>query len=139
MSASKKKGTAWETAVVEWFRAHGHPYCERRALNGNRDRGDIALPGVVLELKNTSRLELAAAVDEARAEAVNAGVDIYAAVIKRRGKGDPGDAYVVTDLRTFNRLLSDEDVEAAFAHNERTLTEAIRHGEQMWLDGGRSA
>jgi hypothetical protein len=106
VTASKKRGTAFESAVVAWLRANGRPQVERRALNGARDRGDIAgLPNSVLECKATSRLDLAGAVDEARVEAANAGVDLYAAVIKRRGRGDPGDAYVVTDLRTWNRML----------------------------------
>lgn len=108
MSASKRKGTLFESAVVEWLRAHGHPYAERRALRGGRDAGDIAgLPGVVLELKSCNRIELAAWMDEARQEAANAGVELFAVIAKRRGKGDPGDAYVITDLATFNLLLAD--------------------------------
>jgi hypothetical protein len=111
MSASKRKGTAWESAVVDWLRAHGHPYCERRALNGSRDRGDITgIPNVVVEAKNTNRHDFAGAVDEARVEAANARVDIFVAVIKRKGKGDPGEAYAVTTLDVFNRLLLDDPV-----------------------------
>ena len=58
---SKAKGTAWETAVVDYLRANGHPHAERRALSGNTDRGDIAgVPGVVIECKNAKTMALAA-------------------------------------------------------------------------------
>lgn len=41
MSASKRKGTSFETAVVGYLRdEHGLPV-ERRALRGTRDCGDI--------------------------------------------------------------------------------------------------
>lgn len=33
MSASKDRGTRWETAVVRWLRDHGFPHAERRALS----------------------------------------------------------------------------------------------------------
>ena len=45
MSASKSKGTAWETAIVRFLKDRGWPNAERRALGGANDRGDIA--GVV--------------------------------------------------------------------------------------------
>lgn len=104
-----KKGPKHEADVVEWLRAHGFPYAERRVQGGSRDRGDVAgVPGVVLELKNCNRVELAAWVDEARAEARNAGVDVFAVVAKRKGKGDPGESYVITTLATFAALLADD-------------------------------
>ena len=31
---SKQRGTAWETAVVDYMRKHGFPYAERRVTNG---------------------------------------------------------------------------------------------------------
>lgn len=40
---SKKKGTAAETRVVKYLREHGID-CERRALHGNEDLGDILIP-----------------------------------------------------------------------------------------------
>lgn len=102
-----KKGPKFEADVVDWMRANGWPYAERRVMGGIRDRGDIAgIPELVAELKNTNRHDLAGALDEAKAEAANAGVEIYVTIMKRRGKGDPGDAYAVTDLRTFNRLFA---------------------------------
>lgn len=106
-----KRGPKFEADVVAWLQTHGYPYAERRVMGGNRDRGDIAgVPGVVLELKNCNRIELAAWIDEAQSEAKNAGVDVWAVVAKRKGKGDPGDAYVITNLATFAALLGDDIV-----------------------------
>lgn len=101
-----KKGPKFEADVVAWLCEHGFPYAERRVMGGSRDRGDVGgIPGVVLELKNCARQELAGWVDEARAEAANAGVSVWAVVAKRRGKGDPGEAFVITNLVTFAALL----------------------------------
>lgn len=101
-----KKGPLFEAQVVEWLKANGFPYAERRVMGGANDKGDISgVPGVCLELKNQGAAALAAWVDEARVEAGNAGVDVFAVVHKRRGKGDPGEAYVTLPLVVFARLI----------------------------------
>lgn len=108
MSAAKAKGTAAETAVVNFLRRSGWPHCERRALSGALDKGDIAgIPGVVIEVKNQAKLDLAGFVDEAETERANDGADVAAAWIKRRGKGDPADWYVAMTGRQFLELLLD--------------------------------
>lgn len=108
MSASRRKGTAFETAVVNFLREAGYDAAERRALQGRLDRGDIAgLPGWTLECKAEKTISLAQYMDEARAEAANAGTDLYAAVVKRRGKG-VGEAYVIVPLSLFvSRFLQE--------------------------------
>ncbi len=99
MNPSKRKGTQFETDVVIYLRDHGFPNVERRALRGNLDCGDIAgIPDWVLECKATRTIDLAGAIDEAESERFNMGARYGAAVIKRRGKGDPGHAYVVQTL-----------------------------------------
>lgn len=108
-ATAKKAGTAWETAIVQTLIAYGYPHAERRRLSGAHDRGDIAgVPGVVIEAKNTNRLELAAAVDEANIEAANAHVPIGVAWFKRKGKPSPLDGYVVMDGATFLRLIQEQ-------------------------------
>ena len=93
MSAARQKGTAAETAVVRFLRANGYQHAERRALAGSQDRGDVAgVGGVVIEVKNCKRMELAAWIDEAEDEAN--GTEIAAVWHKRVGRGDPGDWYV---------------------------------------------
>lgn len=108
MSASKKKGSAWETSIVDYLRRHGVPHAERRVSNGAaKDRGDIAgMPGVVVEAKNAARVEMAAWLDEAEAERRNDGADLAVVWIKRRQRTNPGDGFVVMAGATLVRLLT---------------------------------
>lgn len=106
MSRSKTKGTAWETAICRYLAEEGFPHVERRALTGNRDRGDIAgIPGVVIEAKNTQRAELAAWIDEAAIEQANDRADHSAVWHHRRGKACAADGFVTMTGATFVRLL----------------------------------
>lgn len=108
MSASRRKGTAWESAIVDYLTANGATQTERRALCGNSDRGDIAgIPGLVIEAKNEKRIDLAGYVTEAEAERTNDGARIGLAWVKRRGKTSPGEAYVVMTGANLVRLLVD--------------------------------
>ncbi len=104
---SRRKGSAWETAIVDYLRARGWPYVERRALGGNKDRGDVAgIPGCVIEAKNAKTINLAGWLDEANTERDNDHADLGVVWFKRRGRTDPGAAYVLMDGDTFIRLLT---------------------------------
>jgi hypothetical protein len=108
MSAAKQKGTAAETAVVDYLRPQ-FPNVERRALAGVNDRGDVSgIPGVVIEIKNCARQELAAWVDEAETERRNAHATVGAVWHKRRGKGNPGQWFVTMTGETFTRLIGEQ-------------------------------
>lgn len=107
MSASKRKGTAWEAAVVDYLRDNRVPHAERRALNGSKDRGDIAgIPGVVIETKSAAKVELAAWLDEAETERANDGAEIGVVWFKRRGRTSPSQAFVLLDGATLIKLLA---------------------------------
>jgi hypothetical protein len=107
VSRNKAKGTAAESAVVNYLRQWA-PLTERRALNGALDRGDVAgIPGVCLEVKSHAHIDLAAFVDEAVKEGRNDRADVAAAWIKRRGKGSPADWYVAMTGAQFVDLLID--------------------------------
>lgn len=107
MNKSKRKGTAWESAIVEYLKTW-FPWVERRALSGSSDKGDIAgIPGVVIEAKDAQRHELAAWMDETEAERKNANASIGLLVIKRRRK-KVEDAYAVMTLRQAVELIRDE-------------------------------
>lgn len=109
MSASKRKGTSAETAVVNFLRIAGFTQAERRTLNGAKDRGDIAgLPGVVIEVKNCARQELASWVQEAELERDNDHATLGVVWHKRRGKGNPGDWFVTMSGAQFANLLRDQ-------------------------------
>lgn len=106
MSTAKRKGTAWETAIVTHLQAHGATHAERRALAGANDKGDVTgIPGVVIEAKSAARLELGVWLAEAHAERANAGAALGVVWAKRRGKAQPADGYVVMDGATFTHLL----------------------------------
>ena len=109
MNASKNRGTYAESRVVEYLRTRGWPYVERRALSGQRDRGDIAgIVNVVLEVKSAKQLNLSGWLAEVRAEAANDGErSLGFAWIKRRGTSDPGEWYVLTDGATLTKLLKE--------------------------------
>ncbi len=107
MSASKRKGTTWESAIVDYLRANGAPQAERRAPSGTKDRGDIAgVPSTVIEAKSCARTELAAWLDEAEAERRNDNMAPVAVLWhKRRGKASPGQAFVTMTGAQFINLL----------------------------------
>ena len=103
---SKQRGTRWESAIVDYVRDHGFPHCERRALSGGKDKGDLNIaPGLVIEAKCQSRHSFAEWLDEATEETANAGADIGMVWAHRRGKSSPGAGYVVMDGETAVRLL----------------------------------
>lgn len=61
---------------------------ERRALCGNKDKGDLVSKLWALECKAPGRgkpLNLSTAMNEAKVEAVNAGVHRYAVISRRTG------------------------------------------------------
>lgn len=100
MSKQRAKGTAAETAVVRYLQAQGFIHVERRALHGTQDKGDITgLPGVVIEVKNHAKLDLAGWLKELEQEMVNAKADFGFVVAKKRGTTDPGEWYVVMPLK----------------------------------------
>lgn len=111
VNRSKQKGTAAESAVVQFLQRNGWRNVERRALAGSTDKGDIAgVQDTVIEVKDCAKLELSAWLNEAETERVNAGAYYGFVWAKRRGKSDPGDWYVVMDGDTLIRLLEEAGV-----------------------------
>lgn len=106
MSASKQRGTRWESEVCAYLRTAGFPHVERRAANGSKDRGDIAgIPGVVVEAKSAARITLAEWVNEAAVEQANDGADYGVVWAKRKGKTSAAHGYVVMTGEQFAALL----------------------------------
>ncbi len=108
MSASKQKGTGWETSVVQYLRECGWPHAERRALSGAQDKGDLlGIPGLVIEAKACVKHALAEWLDEATIERDNANARHGVVWFKRRGYTSPGRAFVLMDGETFTNLLAE--------------------------------
>jgi len=110
MSRSKQKGTAFERQVADYLAQETGQPIDREPLHGAKDEGDISgatLLGkrLALECKNHREAKLAEWVDEAKAEAGNAGAEWFAVAHKRRGKGDPAEQYVTTTLGQLARMM----------------------------------
>jgi hypothetical protein len=110
-SSARAAGARFERAVADWLKANVSEWIDRRVKTGARDCGDIAnlrtLDGrrVVVEVKDTARLDLAGWVREVEAERVNDGAVAGAVVHKRHGVGDPGRQWVTMTLADFAALL----------------------------------
>lgn len=118
MTASKSKGTAWETAIVRYLAGRGLP-ARRQPPAGRFDKADLVVedvPGLVIEAKNrrtrkregeapSEKSALAEWVDEAVEEAKNAGVPLGVVWHHRYLKKSPGDGYVTMTGDHFVVLL----------------------------------
>ena len=105
----KAKGSAFERAVCDYLRGHGHPYAERHYGAGRpADVGDVdGIVGWTLEVKNHKALDLAGWSNEAEHERQHGRQRFAAVIAKRRGK--PTDAaYVILSLATFAELLAED-------------------------------
>lgn len=105
-SRSKQKGTAWETAVVEWLKGHDIRTAARSALHGANDIGDIiGVENWTLECKNEGIYTPAQWVTELAREVSNNETDFGAVIAHRKGKVSPDDAYVLMSGRLFIPVL----------------------------------
>lgn len=102
----KAKGSSAERAVVDYLRANGFVHAERRLAGSSKDRGDIAgVPGVVIEVKNCERTNLAGWIAEAAVEQANDRADYGVVWHKRRGRSDAGQWYATLPAGQLVRLL----------------------------------
>lgn len=107
MSRSRAKGTAWESDLRAYMKANGHPYCERMALGGIRDSGDLTgVPGWLIEAKNVRAIELGAFMTTAERKAKRLGVDPVL-LIKRRSHS-VARGYAVVPIEVWARLVGGE-------------------------------
>lgn len=111
--SAKAAGTSFENLIAGYLALHVDDRIERRSKNGNKDRGDIAGlrhmgERVVVEAKNTTRINLARWAAEAEIERGND--DAVAALVahKRHGNGLAGDQWVTLTLRDLVALLTGE-------------------------------
>lgn len=95
MSKSRATGTQAETAVVRYLQ-NWWPAAERRALSGNKDKGDVAgIPGVVVEVKAAVTQLIGPWQRETLKEQENAGAVRCMLVVKRPYKPvSQWDAYI---------------------------------------------
>jgi hypothetical protein len=86
-SPYKIRGTRWESAVRDFLTANGLPVF-RPALHGSADKGDLfGIAGWTIQCRDTAKIDLAGAMDDARTQAANAKTPAFVAIVKRRHKG----------------------------------------------------
>lgn len=110
MSKSKAKGTAAETAIVNFLNEYGIS-AVRNPPQGAKDKGDInllKLP-VAVEVKNHATMKLAEWVDEVIVEKAHANKAIGVVFHKRLRKSSPGDWYVTMNGWDFLQILKTLD------------------------------
>lgn len=112
-TSAKKAGSKFERDVADYLAEHVDDRIDRRVKTGALDKGDIGglrVHGqrVVVECKDTARINLGGWASETETERVNdealAGVFIH----KRHGKGQPGDQWVTLTLRDLVSLITGE-------------------------------
>ena len=105
---SKRKGSAWELAIVKYLVDQGWKHAERRIAGSNIDKGDVyGIIGCVIEAKNEKRIDLAGYMKELQVEMVNAKADTGVAIVKKRGTTSVGDAYAVMPVEIWVKLMKD--------------------------------
>lgn len=126
MSRQRKKGTAFESMVVDYLNARFETdEFHRLGMQGANDEGDVwGLTShgrrVVLECKNVSTMALWKWVQEAEREAGNADAVCGLVVHKRKGAGVKsfGSTYVTTTLEGLAALITGES-QAEFEERKR--------------------
>ena len=105
-ASAKKAGSSFERSIADamaWNLQDDR--IDRRVKSGAQDKGDIGGlrtrdgARLVVECKNTTRLDLGHWVREAGIEAENDNAIAGIVVHKRRGKADPLEQYVTMTLR----------------------------------------
>lgn len=114
--SARQAGAKFERSIADYLAAHyGDDRIDRRVKHGAKDRGDIAGMRVhgqplVIECKNTTRLDLAGWAAEAETERGNddalAGVIIH----KRHGKTSPAQQWVTMTLRELLAIIDGERI-----------------------------
>ena len=110
-ASARAAGTRHERAVADYLAQHVDDRIDRRVKAGAKDRGDIGGvrhlgARVVVECKNTSRLEVGPWLTEAEVERVNDAATAGLVVAKRHGKGAPADQLVLMTLGDLVALLN---------------------------------
>jgi hypothetical protein len=106
VSAAKQKGTAWETALVNFLKSKGLD-ARRVAQSGMLDTGDIhGISPFVGQAKNYANLAdgLRLGVEGAEVQKVRAGEPFGVALVKRARK-PVAKGYAVMTVETFADLL----------------------------------
>lgn len=118
-ASAKKAGSVFEREIAEYLAEHIDDRIDRRVKNGAKDRGDIGgvrAPGggrIVVECKNTARVDLAGWAAEAEIERGNDDAIAGVTVHKRHGHSDPGQQWVTCTVNDLVALITGHRPEEA--------------------------
>ena len=112
-ASAKAAGSKFERDIADHLANVVDDRIDRRVKTGAKDRGDIGGVRVhgqrlVLECKNTSRINLGTWITEAHVEAGNDDALAGVIVHKRHGKGKPGDQWVTMTVNDLIALITGE-------------------------------
>lgn len=111
-ASARAAGSRFERVVADYLATElGDDRIDRRPKFGSKDRGDIGgirVHGqrVVVECKDTARLDIGPWLNEAEIERGNDDALVGLVVAKRHGKGNPADQLVVMTLADLVALMS---------------------------------
>lgn len=111
-ASARSAGTRFERTIADFLATRlGDDRIDRRPKTGAKDRGDIGgvrtpLGGrVVLECKDTTRLDLPGWLRQAEVERGNDDAVAGVVVHKKRGTAEPAEQYVTMSLETLAVLI----------------------------------
>lgn len=112
-ASAKQAGSRFEREIADHLASNLDDRIDRRVKTGAKDRGDIGgvrVRGqrVVVECKNTARINLAGWISEAHTQAGNDDALAGVIVHKRHGVGAPGKQWVTMTVDDLIALLSGE-------------------------------
>ncbi len=105
---SGQKGTAGESARVNYLKARGWKYATRIPKKGSKDCGDLILDQavpVMIESKETKAFAPASFIAEMEAQIVNAGAEFGFCIVKKRGTTNVGAYYALTSVEHMISLI----------------------------------
>lgn len=103
---AKAKGSQAERDVVDWLKANGFNYADRRLAGATLDKGDISgIPGVTIEIKNHATMKLSQWLKELAIEMGNDKAWTGVVLHKRKGKSNPSDWYASMPGQVWINLL----------------------------------
>lgn len=110
-ASARAAGTRHERAIADYLALHVDDRIDRRPKMGAKDRGDIGglrhMGGrIVIECKNTSRLDIGTWIRETEIERGNDDATVGLIIAKRHGKAAPADQLVLMTLGDLVALLN---------------------------------
>ena len=114
--SARQAGSRFEREIADYLAEHVDDRIDRRVKTGAKDKGDIANlrhmgQRIVVECKNTSRINLGTWANETEIQRGNDDAGAGLIVHKRHGKGQPGDQWVTMTLDDLIALITGEPKE----------------------------